>query len=439
MAGKGSPGEEIFEAIADIRDEMLPQFIRVRRSVETVEIDNLGQTVREQLERLALSSRLKPGAQVAVTAGSRGISDIVPILQEVIGHLKAIGAKPFLFPAMGSHGGATVDGQLGMLRSLGINEASIGCPIRGTMATVVLGETEAGISVVVDRIASQADGLLIVNRVKPHTSFSGKIGSGLLKVLAVGIGKAIGARTVHRWGFRIGLEQAIREIAGVVLDQLPVLGGLAIVENFYGRTAIVEAIPPERLFEREPALLEQARELMPTLPFDALDLLIVDEMGKNISGTGMDTHVIGRIMVLGQAEPRRPAISRIYVRDLTEASHGNATGIGLADIVHRRVIDKLDPRTTYVNALTGTGPEKARIPPHFDSDRAALKLCLASIGVSPPEAGIAWIENTAKLETLFVSESLLESINEHPELEPIGEPESLAFDAAGDFQDGRYL
>jgi len=423
--------EKLLERLSGIGDEELPKMVQVHWRRPFLEIEDLEGRVRSELERLDLSSRIEPGAKVALTAGSRGITNIAKITGIVVQYLKDIGGKPFIFPAMGSHGGATAEGQLEVLKGLGITEEALGCPIRATMEVIELGRTPSGIPVFVDRYAAEADHILLINRIKPHTAFTGRIGSGLLKMMAIGMGKQRGARAAHRFAFQIGLERAILEIAQVMMKGLPILGGLAIVEGFHHETAHLEALRPEEFFDREPELLEQAKELMSHLPFVELDLLIVDEAGKDLSGTGMDTQVIGRQCILGEPEPEEPRIKRIYLRALSRGTEGNALGIGLADFVHTRVVEAMDLEQTYINALTGTGPEKARIPPHFESDRTAIKWALATIGpLEPREARVLWIKNTLNLAEFSVSEALIPEAEGDPELE-LGEPRPLAFDGAG--------
>ncbi|MGQ9602497.1 MAG: DUF362 domain-containing protein [Candidatus Bipolaricaulia bacterium] len=425
--------EDLFDRLSGIADADLPRMARIRWQRPSLELPDLEGWVRKELERLDLRNRLEPGALVALACGSRGISNIARIVKVAVHHLQGIGARPFVSPAMGSHGGSTAEGQAETLAKLGLTEAALGCPVRATMETVELGRTPSGIPVLADRYAAGADGILLINRIKPHTAFSGRIGSGLVKMLAIGLGKQRGAKAVHRFAFQLGLERAILEVARIMLQKLPVLGGLAIIEGFHHETAHVEALRADELLKREPELLERARELMPRLPFAELDLLIVDEAGKELSGTGMDTQVIGRQYILGEPEPSSPRIKRIYLRSLSPDSGGNALGIGLADFIHRRVVEAMDLEKTYINALTGTGPEKARIPPYFASDRTAIKLALATIGpIEPQEARVLWIKNTLELEEFYISEALIAEAKAQSELEVGEHLWPLEFDGAGD-------
>lgn len=395
--------EDKLEEVLDVSDNQIPEIAEFERKPKQPKVSCLEEEIRKQLNRLKLMKEIAPGAKVAITAGSRGINNIDKILQFCVKYLKSQGAVPFIFPAMGSHGGATPQGQIKMLISLGVTESNMGCPIKATMKTKKLGVTKAGFPVLVDSIACEADRILIVNRVKPHTAFNAEIESGLLKMMVIGMGKQQGARMTHKQGFAYGLSKVILDVGRIILNKLPILGGLAVVENFYDETAIIKGVNPEKFFEEEKNLLTKAKHMMATLPANKVDILIINEMGKNISGTGMDTNIIGRFLTLGESEPEKPSVSRIYVRDLTEVSHGNALGVGLADFTHQRLVDKIKLQDTYINSLTGTGPEKSRTPPFFQRDKTALKACLASIGKLPDDAKILWIKNTMELSNFFAS------------------------------------
>lgn len=437
--------EELLEELSGIADEELPRMARVRwrRPSRSIPAEELEAHITNVLGGLQLDRKLSSGEEVAVAVGSRGLAELPLIVRTVVQHLRALKARPFILPAMGAHGGARASGQLEVLNKLGITEEVVGCPIRATMETIELGRTASGMPVYFDSYAG-ATKVFLINRIRPHTAFSGRIGSGLLKLLAVGLGKHRGAKAIHRWGIECGLERAILEAARLILNEVEVLGGLAIVEDFYHRPAIIEALAPEEFEGREAELLAQAEELIPRLPFPELDLLIVDEAGKDLSGTGMDTYLIGRRYALGEPEPPGPRIKRIYLRDLSASSGGNALGIGLADLIHSRVLEKMDRFQTYVNALSGTGPEKARIPPYLGNDKVAIKLALSLIGPRDPrEARVMWIKNTLELERFLISEALLPQARANPELEleldleldadaGAGGPQPLKFDERGD-------
>jgi hypothetical protein len=409
-----------------------PKMVRVRQRFAAPTLPDVRAAVQAELRKLHLHRRVQAGQQVAIPAGSRGIANIVTILDAVIRELKALGLSPFIFPAMGSHGGATAEGQREVLATYGITEARLGVPIRATMAVVELGHTARGIPVLVDKIAAEADWVAVINRIKPHTEFSGDIESGLMKMMAIGFGNHRGALNTHQFALKYGYRSVIPEIGAAILDRLPVLFGLGIVENAFDQTAKVVAVPPADFLDEERRLLQEARALMARLPVDFLHLLIVDEMGKDISGSGMDTNVIGRVMVYGEPEPASPKIMRIYVRDLSEKTYGNAIGIGLADFCSQRLVAKIDPRPTQINCLTAMTPEKARIPIALPNDRDAIGTALTTVGpVEPWEARVIRIKNTLELEELQVSEAVLDDLKGRPDIAVVGALEEMAFDADG--------
>jgi hypothetical protein len=356
------------------------------------------------------------------------------VYQAAVQTLKEEGHQPFLFSSMGSHGRGTADGQRDLLRSLGITEENIGAPVLCSADVVQLGETEgplAGLPVYVSREAAEADGILAINRVKPHTSFHGPYESGLMKMLAVGMGRDKGASMVHRLGWN-SMVESITSIGGAVLELLPVIGGLAIVENAYEETALVKGLPGPEIPESETQLLELAQGYMPFLPVAHADLCVVREMGKNYSGTGMDTNVIGRLRLQGIPEPAKPAIQFLAVLDLSEASHGNATGIGLADFTTERLVEKIDYEATYLNCLTSGGPIRAAVPMTLADDKALFEA--ARQALKPErinEVRLLIVENTLHLEELWLSEVLLEEVEAREDVEAVGEPFPLEFDSGG--------
>jgi hypothetical protein len=410
----------------------LPKMVRVRQRFVAPTVPDVRAAVRTELQSLQLAGRVKPGQHIAIPAGSRGIANIVTILDTVVREMQAIGLSPFIIPAMGSHGGATAEGQREVLATYGITEARLGVPIRACMEVVEIGCTPRGMPVLVDKIAAEADWVAVVNRVKPHTEFSGDIESGLLKMMAIGFGNHRGALNTHQYAVKCGYRVAIPEIGGAILERLPVLFGLGIVENAYDQTANVVAIAPERFATEEKRLLQEARALMARLPVDFLHLLIVDEMGKDISGSGMDTNVIGRVMVVGEPEPETPKIMRIYVRDLSANTYGNAIGIGLADFCSQRLAEKIDPLPTQINCITAMTPEKARIPIALKTDREAITTALTTVGpVEPWEARVIRIKNTLEMEELQVSEALMDELKGRSDIAFMGDLEDMPFDADG--------
>ena len=416
-----------------VRAVPYPRMVRVRQHVEAPAVVDVPLAVRGELERIRIGGCIRAGESVAITAGSRGIVDIVPILRTVVAVLREAGAAPFLVTAMGSHGGATAEGQVKVLATYGITEASVGAPIRSAMDVVQVGTTEEGIPAYVDRLAAAADHIVVVARIKPHTDFDGPIGSGFLKMLAIGLAKEIGAATCHRAVFEHGFERVLRSVGCTVLARSRIACGIGIVENAAEGTAVLEAVVPQEMETREEALHALASRLMLRLPVDPIDLLIVDEIGKNVSGLGMDTNVVGRKPHGdGGAAPR---IRRIFVRDLTPETHGNALGVGLADFATSRLVRAIDYRATVVNALAAAHPEAAVIPVHFESDREAIDAALGTIGLAPPEhARVVRIQSTLRLRTLEVSEACAAELGGRAGLEVLGSPQELRFDHAGDLE-----
>ena len=384
-----------------------PNMYRLSQAFDAPRIDDIPQAVIREIASIGLADKIKPGARIGITAGSRGIAGIDTILKQIIASLKEQMAEPFLFPAMGSHGGGTAEGQLKVLESLNITEETMGAPILSSMDVIRIGTSSAGFPVLVDSHAAGADGIVVVNRIKPHTEFEGPIESGLMKMMAIGMGKHKGCVQVHKQTVNYGYSKIIPEIGSIILKSLPVLFGLGIVENLYDETAVIKGIKPESLFEQEAELLKQAKQLMARLPFDDIDVLIVDEMGKNISGTGMDTNVVGRIMFIGEDEPPKPSITRIVVLNLTRESHGNAIGLGLADYTTRRLVDRLDLKAMATNAIAAMTPEKVRIPIALETHQDAVDSALETIGdVAPENAKIIHIKNTLELKELHISRAL---------------------------------
>lgn len=389
-----------------------------------------------------LTAGLKPGSRVAVGVGSRGIANLAEVVARVTTNLREAGMEPFIIPAMGSHGGATSEGQLRILADYGVTGASMGVPIRASMETRVVGRNPLGMDVVMSAEALDADAILPINRIKPHTDFQGGLGSGVVKMLVVGFGKHAGAAQFHRSAMRLGYEEALREAAEIILSSAPVMGGVALIEDAHHQTAAVEVIRPEAFIGAEERLQQQAAALMPGLPFEDIDLLIVDRIGKNISGTGMDTNVIGR-GVHGysthfgeQAKAGPPCIKRIFVRDLTTETHGNAIGIGMADFTTDRLVAKTDRRITGVNSLTAMTLHAAKLPISFPSDREAIARALESLGMpSDATARILRIRDTLSLESLQASEALLRAAADREDLQTASEPAAMAFDKEGNLRD----
>lgn len=406
-----------------------PTMLRIRQQFPRPVESDIEGAVRRELEPLL--ARVQPGQRIAVTGSSRGISNFARVVRECVSALKAEGAEPFVFPGMGSHGGATAEGQIRVLEEThGITEQSVGCPIHSSMEVVQVGTTATGFPVYQDRICHEADGVLVVNRVKPHTGFTERVESGLCKMLVIGMGKQAGASKIHQQSLREPMGRMVLDAARIIVEsERPrLLGGLALVENAFKETAVIKGVSMDSfdaLVEAESALLVQAYDLLPRLPFDDLDALIVDEMGKNISGSGMDSNVIGKKPGLV-----RPRIGAIYVRGLTEQTHGNATGIGYADLFPRKVFDQVDLNSTYMNAFTAKRPLVGKIPMLMESELQAMQVLLNfRADEDPASLRVAWIRNTSKLDELWVSTALLDEVRANPRLEILGEPVPITFDA----------
>jgi len=410
-----------------------PRMIRVKQIFSSIPaIKDIGYEVHNQLMKPGLMAKIKNGDSVAITAGSRGIVNIDRIIESVAGEIKKAGGVPFIVPAMGSHGNAVAEGQTDILRHYKITDDLMGCPIRSSMETVKIGNARKGFPVYLDRNAYGADHIIVLNRIKQHTDFSGKIESGLAKMMAIGLGKRDGASTYHKASLEYGFERVLREVAEVVISTGKIAFGLGIIENPYDETAIISAVSSESLIQEEERLQEKAKELAAQLPFDTLDVLIVDEIGKDVSGLGMDTKVVGRMMQTGESDPEKPKITRIFVRDLTPDTMGNAAGIGLADFTTKRLVDKINYDSTYMNFITSMGPQKVRIPIYFDTDRRILDAVFETIGmVEPEDSKVVRIKNTLKLQEVDISESLLQPAKDRSNLEIIGDLKEIQFDSQG--------
>ncbi len=408
-----------------------PKMYRIRQKFDAVEVENIETAVVTELERLSLTS-IQSGQRVAITAGSRGIANIARILKAVIGYIKTFDAQPFIFPAMGSHGGATAGGQVDVLKKLGITESYLDAPIMSSMEAVEIARTRDNVPVYVDQFAAAADHIIVINRIKSHTKFKGTVESGLMKMMAIGMGKLKGAEFYHRAAVQHTFPRIIMDAGRLVIHKTPIICGVGIVENAYGRTAVMKAFKPDAIEVKEKLLLERSKQMMAKLPFNDIDLLIVDEMGKDISGVGIDPNVTGRNRdLLGEFD--HPAtVRRLFVRDLTGKSEGNAIGIGLADITTRRLVEKIDYAATYKNCITGISLEKAAVPMHFDSDRESIEVGLGSIGMTSPEKSkIIRIRNTNRLEIVDVSTAYTADLKNCTELEIIRPPQPMLFDEEG--------
>ena len=409
-----------------------PSMVKIKQHFDTNTILDIPGEIRSLLRSFEPQKVISPGQSVAITAGSRGIHKIDVILKTLIDELKSIHAKPFIVPAMGSHGGATPEGQKNVLEHYGITEDTMGVPIKSAMAVEQIGETSSGIPVFIDKNAVQADHIVVVNRVKPHTDFEADIESGLMKMIAIGLGKQHAADRYHNEFMKFGHYEVITSVARESIKRCRISFGLAVVENQRDQTQVIKVIPGKEIEETEKQLLITARELLPRIPFDPIDLLIVNQMGKDFSGTGMDQNVIARTVVSYHKVPTNPKIRRIFVRDLTLNSGGNATGLGNADFTTRRLVDKIDRAASYMNCMTSSSPEAIRIPPYYDSDREAIGVALDTIPDNAPQhVRIVHIENTLKLDEMYISEALVPEAKEMNAISIADGPDVMKFDEEG--------
>lgn len=408
----------------------LPRFVRIRQQFDSTAIapEQIAHAVKQQLSQPQIASTIKPGMSVCLTCGSRGIDNIAAITRAVADFCKERGAQPFAIPAMGSHGGATAQGQLEVLTSFGITEESIGCPIRSSMETTCIGTTQEGHPVHIDHYAAAADAIILINRIKPHTSFRGTYESGLMKMMAIGLGKQKGAETCHADGFP-RMHHMVPLFGKAILENAPVAFGLGILENAFDRTAQLHALTPRQIIEEEPRLLKIAAGYMPSLGFESCDVLVVDEIGKNISGCGMDPNISGVFATPGMTGGIQA--QRRCILSLTEETHGNGYGMGAADAVTQRLFDQLDLDMVYPNSITSTSLGFAKVPVIMDSDASAIRLCVRTChGIDKAKPRIIRIKNTLELSEFEISEAMIPEMKDNMQL--ISEPYDLPFNAAGD-------
>ena len=410
-----------------------PRFFRVHQKFDAPVVNDVVRATIETLGKLDLRQRVKPGESVAITAGSRGIAHIAEILKAVVEHFKQLDARPFIVPAMGSHGGGTAEGQLKVLRGYGITPEFCGCEIRASMETVAVSQAAEGFAVHFDKHAYEADHVFVAGRIKPHTRFAGEIESGLMKMMLIGLGKHEGAKIYHRAIVNHSFDQIVRSVAREVLDRCAVCGGLAILENAYDQTAKIEAVAPECFETREPELLIQAKRWLARLPFERVDILFLDHIGKEISGAGMDTNVVGRKWNDHEAlEHETPKVKRICVRGLSPATHGNAIGLGLAEFCLTRVIDAMDVNVTRINSLTGSHPTAGMIPFDYPNDVEMLEAAVQTVGLVEPDGlRILWSQDTLHLGEIECSEAYWEQAQQRDDLEVLVSPRSLPLSESG--------
>ena len=403
----------------------------VEQKWQDTTIHSVEKVLKKKFSNLQLQSPHKKGETVGIAVGSRGIDQLQVVVKNTVDFLRQHGYSPFIIPAMGSHGGASPEGQIKVLESYGITEKAMDCPLQADMDTICLGELTSGIPVFFSKTAFSADHIVIINRIKSHTKFHAPIESGLCKMISIGLGKATGAGVYHQKAVLNGFS-FIEQIAQMVISKQDILFGIGLIENQYSRLAHIEAIPGKNIPIREKELLKKAKQLMPSIPFDKLDVLIINEIGKNISGIGMDSNITGRHRDIVGDFFEHPHVKRIFVRNLSKKTHGNANGIGLADFITKRCAENIDFEKTYMNALTALSPEKASIPIFFNTDKECLAACLHTIGnTSAQSLRLVWIDNTAFLKRFFISEGLQQDLNKNSTISRFTDWKPMAFDLTG--------
>ena len=406
----------------------LPQMARVRQAFEHHKIDDVAGAVTNEMGREDIKAKVKPGAKIAVGVGSRGVANIDVAVKALIASLKELGADPFIFPAMGSHAGGTSEGQEALLAGYGVTEDEMGAPVRATMDTVVVAELEGGTKVHMDKYAHDADGVVLINRVKPHTSFRGEIESGIVKMMTIGMGKINGATSLHGNHPITEFGDALPRAAKAIMECQPFLFGIGMVEDAFDDTAIIQALPAETLFAEETKLQAKAKELMAKIYIEDIDVLVIDEIGKEISGAGADPNVIGNPGTPGFEVPR---VKKIVILDLTEKTHGNAAGIGSAHVITHRLLRRVDFASTYANMVTATALEGARVPIPMKTAEDAVRLAVKTlIGVEPEDARIVRIRNTLSLGEIEVSEPILKDLQGDSRMEVLSQPGKISFEDA---------
>ncbi len=411
------------------------RLVRVRQNFPKRALDDVAASVRATLEAADWTRQVAAGSRIAIGAGSRGIQNIDVIVKATVDFWTSRDCKPFIIPVMGSHGAATAEGQADVLHHYGITEEAMGAPIVSSLDVVTVGHTPEGIEVSMDKQAFEADGVMLCSRVKWHTDFEGGLESGVHKMMAIGLGKWAGAKRYHTWALRLGMEQVIRAVGQIVLGTGKMLGGIAILEDAWHNTAQVTAVGAAGMVEEEEKLLALTKSWKANIPAKEIDLLIVDEMGKTFSGAGMDTKVVNRSVDGPNVWKDVPFVRRLFVRELSNKSYGNAIGIGFADITTDRLVDAIDYNATWVNGLTSSTTQPCSTPMHFSTDRDCVEKILATCGrLDTAEASIVWIPNTMDIGECLVSENLLDEVKQNPEIEVVGEPQAIEFDDAGNLK-----
>ncbi|MGG3449049.1 lactate racemase domain-containing protein [Domibacillus aminovorans] len=412
-----------------VKDIPVPKMVKVRQKFDNQKIDDLAAVFIKEFEREVIRQKIKPGMSIAIAVGSRGVDRIVEITAMTVAFLKEMGANPFIVPSMGSHGGATAEGQIDVLKHLGVTEESTGAEIRSSMEVIKVGELPNGLPVYVDKYASEADGIVVINRIKPHTAFRGPVESGIMKMISIGLGKQKGAEACHQLGFK-HMAVHVPAMAKMIMEHLPVLFGVATVENAFDKVAVVEVLAAEEIEEKEVGLQVKAKELLPKLFFEQLDVLVIDQIGKNISGDGMDPNITGRYPT--PYAHGGPDVNKMLVLDLTDETEGNANGVGTADFTTQRLVDKMDLEVTYANGLTSTVVAPTKIATTLANDKEAIQAAIKTSNILDfTKVKMVRIKNTLEVSEIEVSEALLPYVQEHAQLEAMTEAEELSFDQKG--------
>ncbi|QOS89581.1 lactate racemase domain-containing protein [Peribacillus sp. JNUCC41] len=414
-----------------LREIQLPKMVKVRQKFNTPQITDVAGEVKKSIKEAGVLSRINEDDRVAIAVGSRGVADLPILVRETVAAVKGAGGNPFIVPAMGSHGGATAEGQIDVLLQLGISEESVGAPILSSMEVIQLDELPNGLPVYIDKLAYESDKIIVINRIKPHTAFRGPVESGLMKMITIGLGKQKGAEAAHAYSFKYMAEH-VPEMAKISLTKAPIIFGLATIENAYDKPAKIVAVPAEELEEVEPGLLLEAKSLMPKLHFDSIDVLIVNELGKDISGDGMDPNITGNF-----ATPYAtggPDVKRTVVLGLTEKTHGNANGIGMADMTTKAVMNEIEWEKGYANALTSTVTDVVKLPMFLDTQELAVKAAIKTCNAFDlNKVRVVRIQNTLEIGEIWISESMMEEALKNKNIEILSEPEELALDRLEEF------
>ncbi len=415
-----------------LKDIPVPKMVKVKQKFDSTKIEDLERALYEKLQQKSIRSKVKPGMEIAIAVGSRGMDQLVDITAITVQFLKDLGAIPFIVPSMGSHGGATAEGQKEVLAHLGVTEESVKAEIRSSMEVIKLGELPNGLPVYIDKYASQADGIVVINRIKPHTAFRGPVESGIMKMISIGLGKQKGAEATHQLGFKYMAEN-VPSMAKMMMEKTPIIFGVATLENSFDKVSRVEVLPVEEIEEREPELQVLAKQLLPKLFFDQIDVLVIDEIGKNISGDGMDPNITGRYPT--PYAKGGPDVNKMVVLDLTPQSEGNANGVGTADFTTQRLVDKMNREVTYANGLTSTVCAPTKIATTLENDRDAIKAAIKTCNILDfTKVKMVRIKNTLDIAEIEVSEALLDHVVEHPDMEQLSDPFELLFNKDGNLR-----